>query len=94
MLLFRKVMPPMSQTEKEAIDAGTTWWEGDLFRGQPDWQKLHSYPAPQLTAEEQAFLDGWQKKPAGWPMILKLPTNWRICRLNYGSSCASINSSP
>ena len=58
MLLFRKVMPPMSQTEKEAIDAGTTWWEGDLFRGQPDWQKLHSYPAPQLTAEEQAFLDG------------------------------------
>ena len=36
MLLFRKVMPPMSQTEKEAIDAGTTWWEGDLFRGQPD----------------------------------------------------------
>ena len=58
MQLFRKVMPPMSQTEKEAIDAGTTWWEGDLFRGQPDWQKLHSYPAPQLTAEEQAFLDG------------------------------------
>jgi acyl-CoA dehydrogenase len=35
---FRKVMPPMSRTEKEAIDAGTTWWEGDLFRGNPDWQ--------------------------------------------------------
>ncbi|MDI7661567.1 acyl-CoA dehydrogenase FadE [Cronobacter universalis] len=55
---FRKVMPPMSRTEKEAIDAGTTWWEGDLFRGNPDWQKLHSYPQPKLTAEEQAFLDG------------------------------------
>ncbi|NCH84119.1 acyl-CoA dehydrogenase FadE [Cronobacter malonaticus] len=55
---FRKVMPPMSRTEKEAIDAGTTWWEGDLFRGNPDWQKLHNYPQPKLTAEEQAFLDG------------------------------------
>ncbi|MGV7094384.1 acyl-CoA dehydrogenase FadE [Siccibacter turicensis] len=55
---FRKVMPPMSRTEKEAIDAGTTWWEGDLFRGNPDWQKLHNYPQPTLTAEEQAFIDG------------------------------------
>lgn len=55
---FRKVMPPMSRTEKEAIDAGTTWWEGDLFRGKPDWQKLHNYPQPKLTEEEQAFLDG------------------------------------
>lgn len=36
---FRKVMPPMSRTEKEAIDAGTTWWEGDLFQGKPDWKK-------------------------------------------------------
>ncbi|OTA21009.1 putative acyl-CoA dehydrogenase [Xenorhabdus beddingii] len=55
---FRKVMPSMSTTEKEAIDAGTTWWEGELFRGSPDWQKLHNYPKPQLTAEEQAFIDG------------------------------------
>ncbi len=49
---------PMSRTEKEAIDAGTTWWEGDLFQGKPDWKKLHNYPQPRLTAEEQAFLDG------------------------------------
>jgi len=55
---FRKVMPPMSRTEKEAIDAGTTWWEGDLFRGKPDWEKLHNYPPPKLTEEEQAFIDG------------------------------------
>lgn len=55
---FRKVMPPMSRTEKEAIDAGTTWWEGDLFRGKPDWKKLHNYTQPRLTSEEQAFLDG------------------------------------
>ncbi len=56
--MFSKVMPPMSRTEKEAIDAGTTWWEGDLFRGNPDWNKLHNYPQPRLTAEEQAFIDG------------------------------------
>ncbi|CCG86312.1 acyl-CoA dehydrogenase FadE [Erwinia piriflorinigrans] len=55
---FQKVMPPMSRTEKEAIDAGTTWWEGDLFRGKPDWEKLHNYPQPRLTTEEQAFIDG------------------------------------
>jgi hypothetical protein len=34
---FRKVMPPMSQTEGEAINAGTVWWDGDLFSGRPDW---------------------------------------------------------
>ncbi|AIR70916.1 acyl-CoA dehydrogenase FadE [Dickeya fangzhongdai] len=55
---FRRVMPPMSKTEKEAIDAGTTWWEGELFRGAPDWHTLHAYPRPTLTPEEQAFLDG------------------------------------
>ncbi|WP_162286950.1 acyl-CoA dehydrogenase FadE [Pantoea stewartii] len=55
---FQQVMPPMSRTEKEAIDAGTTWWEGDLFQGKPDWQKLHNYPQPRLTPQEQAFLDG------------------------------------
>ena len=56
--MFKKIMPEMSRTEKEAIDAGTTWWEADLFRGAPDWQKLHNYPQPRLSAEEQAFLDG------------------------------------
>jgi acyl-CoA dehydrogenase len=56
--LYRKIMPEMSSTEKEAIDAGTTWWEGDLFRGNPDWQKMHNFPQPRLSAEEQAFLDG------------------------------------
>ncbi len=56
--IFRQVMPSMSSTEKEAIDAGTTWWEGELFQGSPDWSKLHNYPKPQLTDEEQAFLDG------------------------------------
>ena len=48
----------MSQTEKEAIDAGTVWWDADLFSGKPDWEKLLAIPAPKLSAEEQAFLDG------------------------------------
>lgn len=47
----------MSDTEKSAIDAGTTWWEADLFCGNPDWKKLHQYPVPKLTIEEQAFVD-------------------------------------
>ena len=54
---FRKVMPPMSQTEREAIEAGTVWWDGELFSGKPDWNKLLSLPAPALTPDEQRFLD-------------------------------------
>ena len=55
---FKKVTPTMSETEKSAIDAGTTWWEADLFCGDPDWNKLHKYPVPRLNTEEQAFMDG------------------------------------
>lgn len=54
---FRKVLPPMTRTEQEAIEAGTVWWDGELFSGRPDWQKLVDLPAPKLTPEEQAFLD-------------------------------------
>ena len=55
--LFRKVMPPMSQTEREAIEAGTVWWDAELFTGRPNWKKLIDMPAAALTAEEQGFLD-------------------------------------
>ncbi|MCM2679273.1 acyl-CoA dehydrogenase FadE [Echinimonas agarilytica] len=55
---YRKIMPEMSSTERDAIAAGTTWWEGEMFRGAPNWKMLHSYPKPQLTDAEQAFLDG------------------------------------
>lgn len=54
----RAVLPPMSQTERDAIEAGTVWWESELFRGNPDWSKLMSTPEATLTAKEQAFLDG------------------------------------
>ncbi|MDQ7984806.1 acyl-CoA dehydrogenase [Pseudomonas sp. G34] len=55
---FQKVLPPMSNTEKDAIEAGTVWWDGELFSGRPDWDKLLAYPKATLTAEEQAFIDG------------------------------------
>ena len=55
---FQKVLPPMSETERDAIDAGTVWWDGELFSGRPDWEKLLAYPKVQLTEEEQAFIDG------------------------------------
>ncbi|MGE0557421.1 MAG: acyl-CoA dehydrogenase [Burkholderiales bacterium] len=56
--IFRRILPPVSQTEREALEAGTVWWDGDLFSGNPDWNKLLAYPKPRLTAEEQAFIDG------------------------------------
>ena len=56
--LFRKILPRMSSTEKEALDAGAVWWDGELFSGKPDWKKMHAFPKPTLSAEEQAFLDG------------------------------------
>ncbi len=56
--IYRRMLPDMSQTEKEAIDAGTVWWEADLFSGRPDWERLLHTPAPRLNAEELAFLDG------------------------------------
>ncbi len=56
--IMRDALPPMSQTEKEALDAGSVWWEGELFSGRPDWKKLHAIPQPRLTEAEQAFLDG------------------------------------
>lgn len=56
--LVRRLLPPISATEQEAIAAGSTWWEADLFSGHPDWQKLLGFPKPALSPEEQAFLDG------------------------------------
>lgn len=56
--IYKSIMPEMSRTEKEAIEAGTTWWEADLFAGNPDWKKLHAIPVSTLSAEEQAFMDG------------------------------------
>ncbi len=58
MKLFKSAMPRVSKTEQEALEAGTVWWDGELFAGQPKWQQLLDYPSAQLSSEEQAFLDG------------------------------------
>lgn len=55
---IKSVLPPMSETERDAIEAGTVWWESELFRGAPDWKKLLRYKKPELSDEEQTFLDG------------------------------------
>ncbi|MBO9708228.1 MAG: acyl-CoA dehydrogenase [Caulobacter sp.] len=54
----RGVMPALSQTEREALEAGDTWWDAALFTGDPDWNELLALPKARLSAEEQAFLDG------------------------------------
>lgn len=48
----------MSETEREAIEAGDVWWDADLFAGDPDWSKLLAIPPATLSADEQAFLAG------------------------------------
>jgi len=56
--VFRRVLPKLSETEQVALDAGTVGFEGELFSGKPDWAQLLAQPKPQLSEEEQAFLDG------------------------------------
>lgn len=55
---YKKHIPKISNTERDAIEAGTVWWDKELFSGKPEWDKLFELPAPSLTDEEQAFLDG------------------------------------
>jgi len=55
---FRRTLPLISDTEQQALDAGTVWWDGELFSGEPDWKKLLATPAPVFSAEEHAFIDG------------------------------------
>ena len=54
----RGVLPSMSDTEREALEAGDVWWDADLFTGNPDWSKLLAYAPATLTDEERAFLHG------------------------------------
>src|SRR5690554_5378220 len=54
---FKRVLPPLSPTEREAMQAGDTWWDADLFSGRPDWHQFHQTKAPQFTDEEQQFIE-------------------------------------
>ncbi len=53
----KAILPKVSRTEQEALDAGTVGWDAELFSGRPDWRKLTDIRPLTLTAEEQAFLD-------------------------------------
>jgi acyl-CoA dehydrogenase len=55
--LFKRILPSMSDTERVALEAGTTWWDADLFSGKPDWQKLLDCPKGSLSEDERHFLD-------------------------------------
>ena len=54
---FKHQLPRMSDTEREALEAGDVWWEGELFSGKPRWSRLFDMVAPRLTTAEKAFLD-------------------------------------
>ncbi|WP_137391988.1 acyl-CoA dehydrogenase [Rhodoligotrophos defluvii] len=69
----RRILPSMSDTEREALEAGTVWWDAELMSGSPDFDRLLATPAPKLTAEEQTFLDGPVEELCG--MI----DDWQIC---------------
>ena len=88
--IYKKLMPSMSDTEKEALEAGTVTWEGDLFAGAPDFKTLFSFKAPSLSQEEQAFLDRETNQLCSmldeWDIThhrLDLPENvWRYIKEN------------
>src|SRR5690606_7813163 len=69
---LQKVMPPIGDTEREAIEAGTTWFDADLFSGKPDWQKFAAIEFSTLTEEEQSFIDNEVEELCG------LLNEWQI----------------
>ena len=73
--LFEQVkqsMPSVSQTEREAIAAGTVWWDAQLFSGKPDWARLFCVAKPALSDEEQAFMDGPVEK------LCAMVDDWKV----------------
>ena len=77
---FRAVLPPMSDTEREALEAGTVWWEPEIFGGRPDWNKLVEAPVAQLTEEEQAFIDGPTEE------LCQMIDDWAVSAEDYDLS--------
>ncbi len=68
----KTILPPMSETERAAIEAGDVWWDADLFTGNPDWTKLLETPPAALSVEEQAFLEGPTEE------LCAMLDDWRI----------------
>ncbi len=76
--LFKKMLPSLSETEKEAIDAGTVWWDGELFSGNPDWKSLTSIDKPQLSQEEKDFIDGPATELCRMADAWKINHDWNV----------------
>ncbi len=74
---YQRILPAMSATEQDALEAGTVWFEGELFRGRPDWQRFRAIPEPVLTEEEQAFLDGDTRE------LCAMIDDWQITRHDF-----------
>lgn len=58
MPIFAKMLPNMGDTERIALEAGTVWWDQELFSGKPNWKKLFSFNIKPLNEKEKAFLAG------------------------------------
>ncbi|MFK8052589.1 MAG: acyl-CoA dehydrogenase [Woeseiaceae bacterium] len=71
--VYKTMLPQMSDTEREALEAGSVWWDGELFTGLPNWDRLMSMPAPRMTDEEQAFFDGPTET------LCRMIDDWQIC---------------
>ena len=78
--IFRSLLPPISDTEREALEAGTTWWEAELFSGNPDWRFLRDTPQAKLTEQEQAFVDGPVEE------LCQMLDDWKITNEDYDLS--------
>lgn len=74
---FRAVLPDLSDTERQALEAGTVGWDGELFSGNPDWNVLLATPPARLSAEEQAFLDGPTET------LCRMIDDWRITHEDF-----------
>jgi acyl-CoA dehydrogenase len=73
---YTKILPPLSETERVALESGTVGFEGELFSGRPDWNSLLSQPRPVLTEEEQAFLDGPTEQ------LCRMIDDWQITHVH------------
>tara|TARA_B100001250_G_scaffold89171_1_gene73926 strand:- start:594 stop:3014 length:2421 start_codon:yes stop_codon:yes gene_type:complete len=75
--VYKILLPKISQTEQEAIDAGNVWWDAELFTGNPNWELLRSNPKAELPAEEQAFLDGPVNE------LCEMIDEWKVAHKDY-----------
>ncbi|MGD8580283.1 MAG: acyl-CoA dehydrogenase, partial [Lysobacterales bacterium] len=71
--VYRKALPALSSTEREALEAGGVWWEAELFSGRPRWRNLLKMPAPAISEREQSFLDGPVEE------LCRMANDWEIC---------------